>query len=364
MDRCVILILFIVGTGWVAGDNIEPDKGTEKNSKEGETVKLSCSYSTNAVNVVLYWTKDGVITQKAGSSSVFECETAETHCNTDLQLRAQTTLIHNMEKHLFLILILTSGVMTADQIRPNKDTYVITEEETVALSCTYDTSSSYAYLYWYRHAKQAQESNVDSRFTAKVTKDKENHADLILSSAAVSDSALYYCALQPTFQRLSSNGKAKDGIITQKAGSSSVFECETAETHSNTDLQLRAQTTLIHNMEKHLLLILILTSGVMTADQIRPNKDTYVIKEEETLALSCTYDTSGSLVYLYWYRQYPNGEPQYLIFRPARSATTSGSSADPRFQSATSQTSTELTITGVTVSDSALYYCALRVGAQ
>ncbi len=44
---------------------------------------------------------------------------------------------------------------------------------------------------------------------------------------------------------------------------------ETAETHSNTDLQLRAQTTLTHtwsdliNMEKHLLLILILISGTV-----------------------------------------------------------------------------------------------------
>ncbi len=43
---------------------------------------------------------------------------------------------------------------------------------------------------------------------------------------------------------------------------------ETAETHSNTDLQLRAQT-LTHtwsdlvNMEKHLLLILIMISGTI-----------------------------------------------------------------------------------------------------
>ncbi len=103
----------------------------------------------------------------------------------------------------------------------------------------------------------------------------------------------------------------------------------------------------------------------MTADQIRPNQETSVIKkEDETVTLSCSYETDSNYVRLYWYRQYPNGEPQYLIFRPARSASTIGSHVDPRFQSTTSHTSTELTITGVTLSDSALYYCALRVGAQ
>uniref|UniRef100_A0A671Q6P3 Ig-like domain-containing protein n=1 Tax=Sinocyclocheilus anshuiensis TaxID=1608454 RepID=A0A671Q6P3_9TELE len=91
----------------------------------------------------------------------------------------------------------------------------------------------------------------------------------------------------------------------------------------------------------------------MTADQIWPNKDAVVIKEDETVALSCSYTSSG---YVYWYRQYPNKELQYLIY--------SAQSSSGRFRMTKSQTSTELTITGVTLSDSALYYCALRVGAQ
>uniref|UniRef100_A0A672PJQ1 Ig-like domain-containing protein n=1 Tax=Sinocyclocheilus grahami TaxID=75366 RepID=A0A672PJQ1_SINGR len=105
-------------------------------------------------------------------------------------------------------------------------------------------------------------------------------------------------------------------------------------------------------------------SLIINVYQIRPNQETSVIKEEETVTLSCTYDTSSSYVYLYWYRQYPNKELRYLLFKPARSGSASGSPDDPRFQSTTSQTSTKLTITGVTLSDSALYYCITNIHSE
>uniref|UniRef100_A0A8C1VQU7 Ig-like domain-containing protein n=1 Tax=Cyprinus carpio TaxID=7962 RepID=A0A8C1VQU7_CYPCA len=81
----------------------------------------------------------------------------------------------------------------------------------------------------------------------------------------------------------------------------------------------------------------------MTADQIRPNKDAVVIKEDETVSLSCSYDTSN---YLYWYRQYPGSAPEFLEL--ILDGTTSTKKKFP------------LKIKDVRVSDSAVYYCALR----
>uniref|UniRef100_A0A9J8CDK1 Ig-like domain-containing protein n=1 Tax=Cyprinus carpio carpio TaxID=630221 RepID=A0A9J8CDK1_CYPCA len=99
-------------------------------------------------------------------------------------------------------------------------------------------------------------------------------------------------------------------------------------------------------------------------DSIEPDKGTEkTSKETETVKLSCTYSSSSEYVGLYWYRQYPNREPQFLLYKNARSASGERTS-DRRFQSTTSHTSTELTIADVRLSDSALYYCALRVGAQ
>ncbi len=102
----------------------------------------------------------------------------------------------------------------------------------------------------------------------------------------------------------------------------------------------------------------------MAGDNIEPVEGTEKSsKETENVKLSCSYSTSSENVWLYWYRQYPNGEPQYLLLKGARSYSSEHTS-DDRFQSTTSRTSTELTITDGRLSDSALYYCALRVVAQ
>uniref|UniRef100_A0A673MWI7 Ig-like domain-containing protein n=2 Tax=Sinocyclocheilus TaxID=75365 RepID=A0A673MWI7_9TELE len=117
-------------------------------------------------------------------------------------------------------------------------------------------------------------------------------------------------------------------------------------------------------MIQKLVYLCLLFTGLVTGDSIEPDKGTEKnSKETETVKLSCSCSTSSDYTYLYWFRQYPNGEPQYLLNKNVRSASDAHTS-DPRFQSIASRTSTELTITDVRLSDSALYYCALRVAAQ
>uniref|UniRef100_A0A8C1LV83 T-cell receptor alpha/delta variable 29.0 n=1 Tax=Cyprinus carpio TaxID=7962 RepID=A0A8C1LV83_CYPCA len=88
-----------------------------------------------------------------------------------------------------------------------------TEGDNITLSCNYSSAVS---LQWYRQypnsapeflltvlhrtGKVSQTSKIvdlDPRFSGKVT-EKKTHVDLEISSVKMKDSALYYCALEPT----------------------------------------------------------------------------------------------------------------------------------------------------------------------
>ncbi|PIO16371.1 hypothetical protein AB205_0192340 [Aquarana catesbeiana] len=83
----------------------------------------------------------------------------------------------------------------------------------------------------------------------------------------------------------------------------------------------------------------------------------------ETIKLSCNYSTSDTAPYLFWYRQYPH-QIQYILMHGAKGYSNfknNNTELEPgKFQSETSDTHTTLTIHDLSVSDSAVYLCALR----
>ncbi|KAF4117478.1 hypothetical protein G5714_002031 [Onychostoma macrolepis] len=115
-----------------------------------------------------------------------------------------------MVLHSVILLFVFTCTTYGNEIRPNKTEEFAVEGSSVTLSCSYSSAQS---LFWYRQypgsapeflvilfygAKDATKSDVDPRFTAKPNKEKQNHVDLEISSAKVTDSALYYCAMEPT----------------------------------------------------------------------------------------------------------------------------------------------------------------------
>uniref|UniRef100_A0A8C1S0V1 Ig-like domain-containing protein n=1 Tax=Cyprinus carpio TaxID=7962 RepID=A0A8C1S0V1_CYPCA len=102
-----------------------------------------------------------------------------------------------------LIITLFLSAVSGNVITPDETELFAEEGSNVTLSCSY---SSADYLYWYRQYpgsflllvdEYSTKSEPDLRLYSKATK-QIKRVDLLISSAAVSDSALYYCALQPT----------------------------------------------------------------------------------------------------------------------------------------------------------------------
>ncbi|KAF7705776.1 hypothetical protein C0J45_23976, partial [Silurus meridionalis] len=96
-------------------------------------------------------------------------------------------------------------------IKPEETTLSVTEGSNITLSCTY--TGSVNTLHWYQQkpgsrpefllliyesSKQVVEAQPPHPRLSIILEKIKKKVNLIISSAAVSDSALYYCALQPT----------------------------------------------------------------------------------------------------------------------------------------------------------------------
>uniref|UniRef100_A0AAZ3PJ04 Ig-like domain-containing protein n=1 Tax=Oncorhynchus tshawytscha TaxID=74940 RepID=A0AAZ3PJ04_ONCTS len=101
---------------------------------------------------------------------------------------------------------------------------------------------------------------------------------------------------------------------------------------------------------KLMVCILIPSIIVASGDGVTSDKEEYTPTEGSTVSLSCTYETSSSNIYLYWYQQYPNQAPQDLLYKSARANSVDHISSH-RYESTTSQTSTTLMIKHVTLAD-------------
>ncbi|KAI4897544.1 hypothetical protein NFI96_002497 [Prochilodus magdalenae] len=108
------------------------------------------------------------------------------------------------------------GRCSAQSISPLEDRIQVhaVEGQTVTTLCMYEGGGTAPSLHWYRQYPGSrpefllliQEASgyvteaekPDARMSIKVHKEEKKKVDLEISSAAVSDSVLYYCALQPT----------------------------------------------------------------------------------------------------------------------------------------------------------------------
>ncbi|GCC20454.1 hypothetical protein chiPu_0019014 [Chiloscyllium punctatum] len=83
--------------------------------------------------------------------------------------------------------------------------------------------------------------------------------------------------------------------------------------------------------------------------------------EGEAVTLSCTYDTTLTNYWLSWYRQRLDRPPEYILGKRTGGSEDKADFAKNRFSGELqiSNKFTSLTVTGLELTDSAVYYCAL-----
>ena len=96
-------------------------------------------------------------------------------------------------------------------------------------------------------------------------------------------------------------------------------------------------------------------------DRVIQNRENIIATEGLTIRLGCTFETTDSNPYLFWYKQQINNIPRFMLRRfTIGEGDNAAEFLKNRFDAQIQNTSVPLRIQNLQLSDSALYYCALR----
>nr|AAG31714.1 T-cell receptor alpha variable region [Danio rerio] len=112
----------------------------------------------------------------------------------------------------------------------------------------------------------------------------------------------------------------------------------------------------------HCILFLTYFWGCDCAESVDQNTRVETAVEGGSVTINCTYQTSDPSPYLFWYQQKPNTIPKYMMMIFATTVQNDKDFEEERFGAKHDKTlkSVPLLIQDLRVSDSAVYYCALR----
>ncbi|XP_042283675.1 immunoglobulin lambda-1 light chain-like [Thunnus maccoyii] len=85
-----------------------------------------------------------------------------------------------------------------------------------------------------------------------------------------------------------------------------------------------------------------------------------IATEGDTVTLACTFETSYTNPYLFWYKQDGNNSPEFILSRFKLNEGNTPDEFKERFSSTLDSNSVPLKIQKLQLSDSAVYYCRLN----
>ena len=98
-------------------------------------------------------------------------------------------------------------------------------------------------------------------------------------------------------------------------------------------------------------------TGSGVAQKVTQDQSDVSSQVGQSVTLSCRYETSWSVYYLYWYKQLPSGQMTYVIHQGSEVINAREDRYSVNFKKA--DKSISLTISALQLEDSAKYFCAL-----
>ena len=98
-------------------------------------------------------------------------------------------------------------------------------------------------------------------------------------------------------------------------------------------------------------------TGSGVAQKVTQDQSDVSSQVGQSVTLSCRYETSWSVYYLYWYKQLPSGQMTYVIRQGSEATNARKERYSVNFKKA--DKSISLTISALQLEDSAKYFCAL-----
>ncbi|KAG8013738.1 hypothetical protein GBF38_015842 [Nibea albiflora] len=260
-----------------------------------------------------------------------------------------------------LILTLWLGNTLEDDITASKDEEFSSEGRSPTLSCNYSVKADN--LQWYRQdpgsapqfllliTDTTKPSVVEAnpphpRLTADLNAER-NRVDLQISSAEVTDSAVYYCAvmLDLLFEKVFlDTGPYVDEVLKIP-----IPEGLTVQ-FARPGKQEVVTTRLTDMNNPHF-------AALGSMNSINPESTEEHVSEGGNINLTCKYN--GSIYNIQWYRQYQRSRPEFLLY------ITEGRLIHPNDSDFSadinkSEKRVHLKIISAKVTDSAVYYCAVK----
>ncbi|XP_056453078.1 T cell receptor alpha variable 38-2/delta variable 8 [Gadus chalcogrammus] len=108
------------------------------------------------------------------------------------------------------------------------------------------------------------------------------------------------------------------------------------------------------------IIIASLLSECNGEDRVNQTGEYVIATEGLTVSLRCTFETTDSSPSLFWYKQQTHDFPRFMLRRSTFGGDNAPEFRKDRFDAQIQIKSVPLSIQNLQLSDSALYYCALR----